>query len=45
MQRNFVKPDNPVQNLKQMEDEKNKYVKQQADDIKVIKDKLDKLGL
>lgn len=45
LQRNFVKPDNPVQNLKQMEDEKNKYVKQQADDIKLIKDKLDKLGL
>ena len=28
-----------------LEDEKNKYVKQQADDIKVIKDKLEKLGL
>ena len=40
-----MKPDNPVQDLKKMEEEKNKYVKQQADDIKVIKDKLEKLGL
>jgi len=40
-----VKPDNPVQDLKKMEEEKNKFAKQQAEDIKTIRDKLDKLGL
>lgn len=45
LQKNFVNPDNPVQRLKAAEEEKNKIVKKQADDIKVIKDKMEKVGL
>jgi len=45
LQKNFVRPKNPVEELKKMEDEKNKFAKQQSEDIKAIKEKLNKLGL
>ena len=42
---NFVDPSNPVEDLKQKEDEKNRLVEKQATDIEEIKQKLEKLGL
>lgn len=45
LQKNFINPVNPVENLKAKEEERNKVIEKQQLDIAEIRKKLDKLGL